>query len=81
MFQWSEVITSEAKIEALRREAAHEQWVRSMVSGTSQRTHFYYTATFRLGCWLTAVGQRIQRHSTIAEPTLISKIGSNQGAC
>ena len=79
MLRWSEVITSEARIEALRCDAAHERWVRSMVSGVNQRPHFYYIAAFRLGGWLASAGQRIQqRYSTIAEQTLTSNIGSNQ---
>jgi hypothetical protein len=82
MLRWSEVIASEARVEALRCDAAHEQWVRSVASGANQLPHFYYTIAFRLGGWMTSFGQRIQqRYSTIAEPTFSSNIGSNQGAC
>ncbi len=82
MLRWSEVIANEARNEALRIEAAHERLARSIVTGSNQRPHFYHTIAFRLGGWLTSVGQRIQqRYSAIVEPTLTPKIGSNQGAC
>jgi len=82
MLRWSDVIAGEARNEELRREAAHEQWVRSVITETTQRPRFYHSIAFRLGGWLTSTGQRIQqRYSTLGEPTFTSKIGSNQGAC
>lgn len=82
MLRWSEVIANEVRNESLRIEVAHERLTRSIATGSSQRPHFYHTIAFRLGCWLTSVGQRIQqRYSAIVEQTLTPKIGSNQGTC
>ncbi len=82
MLRWSDVIASEARNEESRREAANEQWVRAIMTGTKQRPRFYQTIAFRFGGWLTYVGQRLQqRYTGIVEPTLTPKIGSNQGAC
>ncbi len=82
MLRWSEVVATEVRSEELRCEAAHERWVRSIVSESNRQMHFYHTIAFRLGGWLTSVGQRLQqRYSVIVEPTLTSKMGSNQGAC
>jgi hypothetical protein len=82
MLRWSEVIANEARNESLRCDAAHERLARSIVTGSSQRPHFYHTIAFRFGCWLTSVGQRMQRrYSAIVEPTFTPKIGSNQGTC
>ena len=82
LLRWSEIIANETRNESLRIEAAHEQLTRLIVTGSSQRPRFYHNIAFRLGCWLTSIGQRIQqRYSTIVEPTLTPKIGSNQGSC
>lgn len=82
MLRWSEVIANEARNEDLRREAAHERRVHSTVSESNREMRIYHTIAFRFGCWLTSVGQRLQqRYSVFVEPTLTSKMGSNQGAC
>ncbi len=82
MLRWSDIIASEARNEELRREAAHERWVCLVMTEMKPRPRFYHTTAFRLGGWLTSVGQRLQqRYTGIVEPTLTPKIGSNQGAC
>jgi hypothetical protein len=82
MLRWSNVVAREARNEELRIEAAHEQWVRSMMTETKQQPRFYHAIAFQLGCWMTSVGQRLQqRYKEIVEPTFTPKIGSNQGAC
>ena len=82
MLRWSDVIATEARNETMRREAAHERGVQSVVAKSNRRPRFYHSIAFRLGGWLTSIGQRLQqRYSVIVEPTFTSKIGSNQGAC
>lgn len=82
MLRWSDVIANEARNEELRYEAAHERWMHSILAESKQQPRFYHTIAFRLGGWLTSIGQRLQqRYSEIVEPTFTPKIGSNQGAC
>jgi hypothetical protein len=81
MLRWSEVTANEVRNGSLRIEADNERLARAVVAGSSQRAHFYHSIAFRLGGWMTSVGQRIQRrYSEIVEPTLTPKIGSNRGA-
>jgi hypothetical protein len=82
MLRWSSVIASQVRNEELRREAAHERWVKTVLTKTDRRPRFYQSIAFQFGCWLTSAGQRLQkRYSVMVEPTLTSKMGSNQGAC
>ncbi|MDQ4076977.1 MAG: hypothetical protein M3220_12115 [Chloroflexota bacterium] len=70
MSPWEELFTS-YQLETLREEAAKQRLVRELRTANASSHPFYRPLLARVGCWLVALGSRLQEQDGRQQTTSI----------